>query len=48
MTAHETLILPVHRPSMEDVRFWETACGNRGFCVRVFDDRDAAIAWLQT
>lgn len=27
-------------------RFWETTCYNRGINVRVFTDREGALAWL--
>ncbi|MGZ8218160.1 hypothetical protein [Methylomagnum sp.] len=29
-----------------NIDFWETACGNRGYVVRVFHDREAALRWL--
>jgi hypothetical protein len=29
-----------------DARFFEDACRNRGFDVRIFPDRAAALAWL--
>ncbi|HON58047.1 MAG TPA: hypothetical protein P5040_03110 [Smithella sp.] len=32
--------------SRDDAKFYENVCRNRGWRVRVFDDRDAAIAWL--
>jgi hypothetical protein len=31
----------------EDAAFYENACRNRGWQVRVFSDRTEAIAWLQ-
>ncbi len=31
---------------MEDFRFYETACRNRGYAVRVFDDETHTIIWL--
>jgi hypothetical protein len=33
--------------SQEDAKFYENVCQNRGWCVRVFDDSNAAIAWLK-
>ena len=30
-----------------DARFFEDACRNRGFDVRIFPDRASALAWLQ-
>ena len=29
------------------VRFFETACLNRGWAAKIFKDRESAIAWLQ-
>jgi hypothetical protein len=42
----EAIILPGYAPSAEQARFWETACINRGITVRVFAERDTALAWL--
>lgn len=44
----EALLFPqaVNSNAIEDVRFWETACKNRGFMVTLFADRDAALRWL--
>ena len=42
----EAVLLPALPGSAEDVRFWETACLNRGLRVKVFQDRPSAIAWL--
>lgn len=30
----------------EDMNFFETVCQNRGWVVRIFNDRDAAVEWL--
>jgi len=35
-----------HRRSAEDLDFFETAAGNRGVQVRVFDTREEALGWL--
>jgi hypothetical protein len=42
----EAVVLPEVEAAAQDVRFWETACVNRGLDVRVFDTRDGAIEWL--
>jgi hypothetical protein len=42
----EAVVLPRGTPATEDVRFWETACLNRGFNVRIFPDEAAALPWL--
>lgn len=42
----EALLLPALAASAENVRFWETACLNRGINSRIFSDRSRAIAWL--
>lgn len=35
-----------HAEHYRENRFWETAVLNQGFTTKVFDDEDAAIAWL--
>ncbi len=35
-----------HAEHYRENRFWETAVLNQGFTTRLFDDEDAAIAWL--
>jgi hypothetical protein len=42
----EAMVLPELETAAQDVRFWETACVNRGLDVRVFATRDGAIEWL--
>ncbi|HNB54265.1 MAG TPA: hypothetical protein PK530_20130 [Anaerolineales bacterium] len=42
----EAIILPQLKAVQRDIEFWETICANRGFIVRVFDTREAALAWL--
>lgn len=37
------VVLPEHK---EFFRFLETVCLNRGFSFKIFDSREAAIAWL--
>lgn len=42
----EAVLLPSLPESLETVHFWETACRNRGLCVRIFADRQEALHWL--
>jgi hypothetical protein len=42
----EALLLPAAVAAVEDIRFYETTCRNRGLDVRVFSTRDEALAWL--
>jgi protein-tyrosine phosphatase len=44
--SREALVLPQLDAAAEDVHFWETACQNRGFSVRVFRTSAEARAWL--
>ena len=44
--AREAVLLPKGHEAFENVRFWENACRNRGLCVRLFEDRGQAVAWL--
>ena len=42
----EAIVLPADPTAAELVRFWETACKNRGLNVEIFLTRQAAIASL--
>ncbi len=42
----EALIIPANKFAVENVKFYENACQNRGFNVRLFTDRDEALKWL--
>lgn len=42
----EALILPFLKSSVKDVNYYETACLNRGFNVKIFQNSQDAIAWL--
>ena len=46
VSAREALLMPQLEAMQKDVRFWEDACVNRGFAVRVFRAREHALAWL--
>jgi hypothetical protein len=43
----EALLLPSLRSSVAEVKFYETACLNRGFNVKIFLNREDALAWLE-
>ncbi len=43
----EAVLVPPGTPLGQHAEFYETACRNRGFNARVFNDRDEAIAWLR-
>ena len=45
-TIKEAVLLPELPASAENVKFWETTCYNRGFSVRLFNDREGALKWL--
>lgn len=42
----EAILLPSLQSSVEDVYFYETACLNRGYNVKIFKHHDEAQAWL--
>lgn len=42
----EAVLMPSLDAAAEEVAFYETACRNRGFNVRVFRERGEALAWL--
>lgn len=44
----EAILLSGLPDTRERVQFWETACYNRGIQVRLFTDRAAALAWLES
>lgn len=44
----EAIIFPSLQATIEDVKFYETACLNRGYNVRVFANRQEALTWLTT
>ncbi|MEI8290920.1 MAG: hypothetical protein WCH99_15760 [Verrucomicrobiota bacterium] len=46
LSVKEALILPTCPEAAENVRFWETACRNRGMDVQTFVDRESAVKWL--
>jgi len=43
----EALILPALKSSIDQVLFYETACLNRGFNVKILRNSQEAIAWLK-
>jgi hypothetical protein len=42
----EALLLPSANTPLQFVKFYETACRNRGFNVKVFNDYTEAVDWL--
>jgi hypothetical protein len=42
----EAVLVPELPVPTVNVRFWETACQNRGIRVRIFVDRSEALDWL--
>ena len=44
----DAMVLPQLEASAEYVEFWETACRNHGMNIRIFRDRESALAWLCT
>lgn len=42
----EAVILPEADATATSIRFWETACYNRGMRVRAFGERAQALEWL--
>ncbi len=42
----EALIMPKLEASEKEVKFYETACFNRGINVKLFKDRMDAVSWL--
>jgi len=43
----EAIILPISDKGIEDMKFYETTTRNRGFNVRLFNNRQTAIDWLK-
>ena len=46
-TSKIALIEPISKESKNFASFYETACLNRGWNVKIFQDRQTAIGWLQ-
>lgn len=42
----EAVLVPTTAVAADSVQFWETAAGNRGLTVQLFQDREGAMAWL--
>jgi hypothetical protein len=43
----EALLLPKLKSPAEEVKFYEVACSNRGFIVKIFIGRHEALQWLR-
>ena len=46
-TLREAIVVPGSTLAAPDVQFYEDACRNRGWNVRLFPDRESAMAWLR-
>jgi hypothetical protein len=46
-TLREAIVIPQASLAPPDVQFYEDACRNRGWNVRLFQDRGSALAWLK-
>ena len=44
----EAILISVNSETVANIEFWETACGNRGFNVRIFDNQEEALKWLKS
>lgn len=42
----EAIVLPLNTESADKVKFYETACLNRGYRVKIFSDKNEALNWL--
>ena len=42
----EAVLVPASAVAADSVHFWETAAGNRGLTVQLFQDRESALSWL--
>lgn len=42
----EAILLPSPHASSEEVKFYETACYNKGYHVKIFEAREDALLWL--
>ncbi len=42
----EAILMPEDATAKSNVEFYETACFNRGYNVKIFSDTDEAIKWL--
>ena len=51
LDAHRTnkvaLVISEDKDTKSDMEFYETVCVNRGWLARVFNDKNAAMKWLQ-
>lgn len=42
----QAIVVSQHSPAFDQAAFYETVCVNRGHAVRIFPERDGALAWL--
>ena len=43
----EAIVLPISSEAVSDLQFYETVAQNRGYNVRVFNNRTEAVGWLK-
>jgi hypothetical protein len=46
--AKEAIVMTSLQDTVDEIKFYETTCKNRGFNVRVFKLKEEAISWLVT
>lgn len=44
----EALIMPENKFAADNIKFYETACQNRGYNVKIFYNKEDAINWLRS
>jgi hypothetical protein len=44
----EALLLPMMQSPAEEVKFYEIACHNRGYKVKIFTEKQDALNWLRS
>lgn len=44
----EALIMPENKFAADNIKFYETACQNRGYNVKIFYNKEDAVKWLRS
>lgn len=44
----EAVLITVNSETIANIEFWEIACRNRGFNVRIFNNQEEALKWLKS
>jgi hypothetical protein len=47
-TLREAIVMSGSALAAQEVRFYEDACRNRGWNIRIFPDRERALTWLSS